>query len=85
MVKKNEDKILIYSFKLNRNININEIIESLMFFSLDDTMNIYGKKETLYVYNSSLYQNNYKFNSLNSNNDYSIKYINPDEDDNIFL
>ena len=85
MGKKKEDTIFIFSNNLNRNVNINEIIESLMFFNIDETSEIYGKRETLYVYNSSLYQNNFNFNTLNTNNNYSIKYINPDEEDDVFL
>lgn len=81
---KNKDNIYIFSYKLNKNVNIDEIIESLMFFSLNDTIEIYGNKETMYVYNSSIYQQNFKFNSLNISNDYSIKYINNDDDD-VFL
>ena len=85
MSKKKEDTIFIFSNKLNRNVNINEIIESLMFFNIDETSEIYGKRETLYVYNSSLYQNNFNFKTLNTNDNYSIKYINPDEEDDILL
>jgi len=80
-----KDHIYIFSYKLNKNVNINEIIESLMFFSLKETIQIYGDKETYYVYNTPTYQKNYMFQSLNVDNDYSIKIIDERDDDDVFL
>jgi hypothetical protein len=44
-----KDTICIYCYKLKKLVNINEIRETLMFFSQFEAKNIYGNREVDFV------------------------------------
>ena len=73
MSKKKEDTIFIFSNKLNRNVNINEIIESLMFFNIDEIVKFMAK-EKLYTFIILHYIKIILIKTLNTNDNYSKIY-----------
>ena len=77
-----KDTISIYCYKLNKLVNINEIRETLMFFSQLEAKNIYGNREVDYVlkYHMDIFSfQNFSYGNVNYYND--IMKLSRDEDD----
>ena len=77
-----KDTISIYCYKLNKLVNINEIRETLMFFSQLEAKNIYGNREVDYItkYHMDVFSfQNFSYENVNYYDD--IMKLSSDEDD----
>lgn len=79
------EKINIFCEKKNKLININEIIDIIIFDSKDIAIDIYGKREVDFIekYHMDNFKfNNYLYKNINYYNEL-LESIKNDEDDNL--
>lgn len=81
-----KDIINIYCYKLNKLVNIEEIRETIMFYSQIDAKNIYGIKEVDYVlkYHMDIFSfQNFSYGNINYYD--NIMKLTREEDDDCLL